>query len=95
MRKKEFIKKYFNGVMPAYHTKSSKVIIRLDKEFKLSLEAYCALMIKDLDMTRLSGVGIHTIKGYKARGDSVRYEGLKEMCVSLMVEEMELKASKA
>jgi len=89
MTRKEFTELY-SGVAIAYHTKSWKTIVALEKGGRLALLNYCSVVISDLDIARLRGVSINTIRGYKKRDSAaLMYASLKEEAVALLAEEIE------
>ena len=89
MTRKEFTELY-PGVVTAYHTKSWKTIVALEKSGILTLLEYCRVVIRDLDIARLRGVSINTIKDWKKRSDvNKMYACLKEEAIVLFAAEIE------
>ena len=90
MTKVNFIETYLDGVSPAYHTKSWKTIVKLERDGELTIFDYCMSIIQDLKITELTGVKINTIKGYKKRESArLMYLSLKKDAAKLMVKEFE------
>jgi len=87
LTKKEFIAMY-PGVDAAYHTKSWKTVVMLDKAGLLSIYAYCEAMIKETDISRFSGRSKFTLTGWK-RDDPFVYDAVREKCISCLVAEFE------
>lgn len=88
MKRDEFIALY-PGVDVAYHTKSWKTIVALEKEGRLNILAYCDVMVNNHNIMRFSGLCESTVVNYK-KGRTASlfvYAALREKSVKSLAEE--------